>query len=328
MKHVTLASVAFLVLAACSGDPGTKVPDEVAPPPAPPAGSSGDPGSSSGTPSTPSTPSNPTTPRLTVSVEGTGRVLSTPAGIDCPGTCSTTFPPGTKVSLFAAAAEGWKLEAWSGDCAETPAPGGGSACVLTMARESKVTSKLALLDVRWDPSVGVADCAAAWGTAGEKLSPCDTVKDDYVVVHKSKRNVALCKNGKLVKNLRAGLGKTPVGDKVKEWDGKTPEGVFYVPRLLPDSTYYKAFLLSYPSVEDAKRGYGAGLITDNQRLVIENAHAACTEPPQDTPLGGDIEIHGNGSKSDWTLGCVAVDDSGIDLLWGAIGVRDTIVVVP
>lgn len=318
MTYRTLGCAVLLVVAACSGDPGSKVPD----PSAAPAGPGGDTTPGTNDPGGPSDdPSTSSAPRLTVVVEGTGRVLSTPAGIDCPGKCSATFAPGTKVSLAATPAEGWKLDAWKGDCT-------GASCEVTVTKETKVTSALKLIDARWDPSVGIADCAAAWGTAGEKLSPCDTVKDDYVVVHKSKRNLALCKNGKLVMNLRTGLGFAPTGDKTKQGDGKTPEGVFYIPRLVPNSSYYKAFLLSYPSIEDAKRGATSGLITNNERLVIESAHAACVEPPQDTALGGEIEIHGNGSKADWTLGCVAVEDSGVDLLWGAIGVGDSIVVVP
>ena len=319
----SLASAIPVALAARSGAPGTKVPDSASDPT--PGGD--DPPSSTGSPSDPGDPAASTTPRLTIVVEGTGRVVSTPAGIDCPGgaTCSAPFPPGTKVSLAATAAEGWQVDGWKGsddgNCS-------GASCVVTITKETKVTTALKLIDARWDPSVGIADCSDAWGKAGEKLSPCDTVKDDYVVVHKSKRNVALCKSGKLVKNIKSGLGYAPVGDKEKEGDGKTPEGVFYVPRLLPSSSYYKAFLLSYPAIEDAKRGYAAGLITNNERLTIESAHAACTEPPQYGPLGGELEIHGNGSKSDWTLGCVAVENSAIDLLWSAIGVGDTIVVVP
>jgi len=317
----SLASSVLLALAACSGDPGTKVPDVTG---APVPGD--DPPPSASTPSDPGGDPGSSTPRLTVVVEGTGRVVSTPAGIDCPGgaTCSAPFAPGTKVSLAATAAEGWQVDAWKGADGNCSGP----SCVVTITKEATVTSSLKLIDARWDPAVGIADCSDAWGKAGEKLSPCDTVKDDYVVVHKSKRNVALCKSGKLVKNIKSGLGYAPVGDKEKEGDGKTPEGVFYVPRLLPNSSYYKAFLLSYPSVEDAKRGYASGLITNNERLTIENAHAACVEPPQYGPLGGELEIHGNGSKSDWTLGCVAVENSAIDVLWSAIGVGDTIVVVP
>ena len=226
------------------------------------------------------------------------------------------------MTLVSAPAEGWRLDAWKGACT------GAGACAVTLAADAMVTSKLALLDARWDPSVGAADCAASWGVAGEKLSPCDTVKDDYVVVHKSTRNVALCKSGKLVKNMRSGLGSTPSGAKLQLGDGKTPEGVFFVPRLIPDSNYYKAFLISYPSVADATRGVASGLITNGQRQQIQSAHSACVEPPQDTPLGGDIELQGNGGDRDWTAGNVALDDPSVDLLWSNIGVGDSIVVLP
>jgi L,D-peptidoglycan transpeptidase YkuD (ErfK/YbiS/YcfS/YnhG family) len=259
---------------------------------------------------------------LGVTVDGTGRVVSEPAGIDCPGQCDGTFPVGATVTLTSTPAEGWMLHAWSGACA------GAGTCSVVLDAAASVTSALALVDPRWDPAVGAADCTAAWGTAGETLSACDKTKDRYVVVHKSKRNVALCDSGKLVKNLRSGLGFAPSGDKVKEGDGKTPEGVFFVPTTLPNSTYYKAFLLSYPLPEDAKRGVAAGLITADVGAQIESAHAACTEPSQDTALGGAVEIHGKGSSQDWTAGCVALDDAGVDLLWSAIGVGDTIVVLP
>src|SRR5207237_9041682 len=37
---------------------------------------------------------------------GAGRVTSTPAGIDCPGTCATAFPAGTAVSFAPTPAAG------------------------------------------------------------------------------------------------------------------------------------------------------------------------------------------------------------------------------
>ena len=180
----------------------------------------------------------------------------------------------------------------------------------------------------WDPSVGSADCAAAWGTDGSGLSVCDTTKDDYVVVHKSKRNAALCKNGALVANFQAGLGTNPVGDKVRSGDGKTPEGVFYIPLIVDPSSFYKAFLLSYPDKADATRGLAAGYITQAEKDAIDAAQTNCQQPPQSTGLGGYIELHGNGGESDWTLGCIAVDDTSIDQLIAVLAVDDTIVVVP
>jgi murein L,D-transpeptidase YafK len=176
--------------------------------------------------------------------------------------------------------------------------------------------------------VGASDCMVAWGTAGSGLSPCDTVKDDYIVVHKSARNLALCNSGTLVANYQAGLGFAPTGDKVQEGDGKTPEGVFYAANLLPNSSYYKAFLLSYPDSADAARGLSSGLITQAQKTAIDTAQANCTIPPQTTQLGSYVEVHGRGGTSDWTLGCVAIADTGIDALWAAIELNDTIVVLP
>ena len=304
-----LSGLAALVfLAACGGDPGAPVPD----------------------PSTESSPSEPgrgaptpsRTVALAVNVEGTGRIVSDPAGIDCPGQCTARFAPGASVTLTSSTAEGWRFDGWGRACA------GGGSCAVVVDADVAVSGSFSLLDPRWDPGVGEADCASAWGNAGEKLSSCDTTKDTYVVVHKRMRNVALCKKGTLLKNLRAGLGSQPVGDKSKEGDGRTPEGVFYVPRLLPSSRYYKAFLISYPSLDAAARGERNGLITSSVRAQIESAHAACVAPPQNTALGGDIELHGSGSTADWTLGPIALDNAGIDLLWGAIGVGDTVVVLP
>ncbi len=180
----------------------------------------------------------------------------------------------------------------------------------------------------WNSSWGAGDCLAAWGTAGSGLSPCDTVKDTYIVVRKSARNAALCEKGSLVANFQVGLGFAPVGDKVQEGDGKTPEGVFFAASLVPNSSYYRAYLLSYPDKADADRGLTAGLITAAQKTAIYAAQDACTTPPQTTGLGSYVEVHGRGGTSDWTLGCVAMDDLAIDQLWATLGARDTIVVLP
>ncbi|MCA9518571.1 MAG: L,D-transpeptidase family protein, partial [Myxococcales bacterium] len=180
----------------------------------------------------------------------------------------------------------------------------------------------------WNAGVGPSDCAVAWGTNGSGLSPCDTTKDDYVVVNKSARNLAVCSHGSNTANFWIGLGFTPSGDKEREGDGKTPEGVFYVVERLPNSSFYKAWLVSYPDAADAARGYSGGLITAGQKADIESAQASCGRPPQSTALGGLIELHGNGGKQDWTWGCVAMEDGEVDQLWQLLGVRDTIVIKP
>jgi len=55
--------------------------------------------------------------RLSVALEGSGRVFSIPVGIDCAPTCSIEFEQGTQLSLTAQAAPGFSFAGWVGaDC--------------------------------------------------------------------------------------------------------------------------------------------------------------------------------------------------------------------
>ena len=51
-------------------------------------------------------------------------------------------------------------------------------------------------------------------------------------------------------------------------------------------------------------------------------------PPWDTPLGGEIFIHGGGSGSDWTWGCVALDDDDVRELYRAVRVGTPVTIEP
>jgi hypothetical protein len=167
-----------------------------------------------------------------------------------------------------------------------------------------------------DLSGGAAACARHSAMAS----------NDFVVIKKSTRSLTHCRGATEVNSYCMGLGGSPVLDKEQEGDQKTPEGVFYIPRLIPNSQYYKAFLISYPDNADAARGLQAGLITQSEHDAIIAAQAARREPPQQTNLGGLIEIHGRGSSSDWTWGCIAIEDTAIDALWPNLGVGDTVVI--
>lgn len=59
----------------------------------------------------------PTEPTLVVNfVNGTGRVTSSPAGIDCTSTCGTTFPAGTDISLTATPSGTSTSTTWNSGC--------------------------------------------------------------------------------------------------------------------------------------------------------------------------------------------------------------------
>jgi len=169
------------------------------------------------------------------------------------------------------------------------------------------------------------DCTKYWE---EGLSPCDKTPDTYVVIRKSARAMAWCESGRLVKVFETGLGFAPKGDKEREGDGQTPLGTFYIPRRIPSSQFYRAFLISYPDIQDANNALKRGSISAWQHRSVVEAQEECREPPQQTSLGGLIEIHGEGGTSDWTLGCIAVDNDAIDQLWRTLDVGDSVIILP
>ena len=71
---------------------------------------------------------------LTVDTTGQGRVVSTPAGIDCGDTCSADFDTGTTVTLAAVPDAGWTFGGWGGACSGT------GPCTLTMDAAKSVTA--------------------------------------------------------------------------------------------------------------------------------------------------------------------------------------------
>jgi phospholipase C len=96
-----------LVLTACGGTSGTN------PPPPPPENF-----------------------QLTVALTGTGTVTSSPAGINCPTTCTASFTSGTSVTLTATAGSGFQFSGYSDACS-------GTSCQITLASDQSVSATFA-----------------------------------------------------------------------------------------------------------------------------------------------------------------------------------------
>ncbi|HEX8162868.1 MAG TPA: L,D-transpeptidase [Pyrinomonadaceae bacterium] len=139
-----------------------------------------------------------------------------------------------------------------------------------------------------------------------------------VVVSKGKRRLDLYSGGRVVRTYRVALGKNASEDKERQGDCRTPEGEFYVCVKNAASKFYLSLGLSYPNREDAERGLRDRLITRGQYERIVAAIGKGLRPPWDTALGGEIFIHGGGSGSDWTWGCVALDDADVKELFDAV----------
>jgi Divergent InlB B-repeat domain len=71
---------------------------------------------------------------VTPPASGTGSVTSTPAGINCPATCSATFPQSTQVKLSAVPANNYFFGGWSGACSGT------ASCTVSMTGTENVNA--------------------------------------------------------------------------------------------------------------------------------------------------------------------------------------------
>jgi murein L,D-transpeptidase YafK len=178
----------------------------------------------------------------------------------------------------------------------------------------------------------VALIASALGSGpspGPALEPLPAVlREPRIVVVKSRRQLQLFSRHRLVRTYRVGLGLNPVPPKTRAGDRATPEGRFYVCLKNPHSQFFMSLGLSYPSPADAEQGLRAGLITAAQRDRILAAQHRHRVPPWDTALGGEVFIHGNGSSTDWTWGCVALDDPDMRELFAVTPIGTPVTILP
>jgi murein L,D-transpeptidase YafK len=125
---------------------------------------------------------------------------------------------------------------------------------------------------------------------------------DKVVVEKEHRKLHLMSNGEIFRTFDIALGVAPIGDKEREGDQKTPEGLYSLDTRNPDSDYFLSIHISYPSRADRTSARRNGY-----------------DP------GGAIMIHGQPNvrtysaayyrKEDWTNGCIAVSNSDMIDIW-------------
>jgi len=122
---------------------------------------------------------------------------------------------------------------------------------------------------------------------------------DRILIEKNARRLMLISQGEVLKSYDIALGGNPIGPKERQGDNKTPEGTYVIDGRNKDSRFHLSLHISYPNERDKKRAKELGV----------------------SP-GGDIMIHGikNGfswvgdahTAVDWTKGCIAVTDEGIE----------------
>ena len=141
-----------------------------------------------------------------------------------------------------------------------------------------------------------------------------------VKVYKSERIVKLLHREQTIRTYPMRLGFDPIGHKVQEGDGKTPEGHYVLDWRNPKSAFYKSLHVNYPNAQDQAKAKQLGV-----------------------SAGGDIMIHGSATttqvnklpklmdylpQKDWTWGCVAVRNVDMDEIWTLVDDGTIITIYP
>lgn len=165
--------------------------------------------------------------------------------------------------------------------------------------------------------------------------PLACLSIERVEIRKAERRLtAYCARGATFVTTVA-IGREPHGPKRVSGDLRTPEGTYHVVGPIAASRFHGFIPLDYPSLEDADRALDEHRISRADHRRIAAAHREGRAPPTDTPLGGDIGIHGEGtrwrglsSELDWTLGCLAVEDAALGFLAERMALGTPVVILP
>jgi len=144
-----------------------------------------------------------------------------------------------------------------------------------------------------------AAALAGCGTRGPRFLVYTGPEVTGIVASKSSRTMLLLHGSAVLQSYRFELGFAPDGHKRVEGDGRTPEGQYWIDRRNPASEFHLSLGISYPNAADRV------------------AAAAVGKPP-----GGDIFIHGTPSNylgiSDWTVGCLAVTNDEMEVIYSMV----------
>lgn len=120
---------------------------------------------------------------------------------------------------------------------------------------------------------------------------------------------------------RIAIGRRGASHDKARGDDKTPLGEYRIGWINERSRFHRFFGFTYPNLHIARRAFARGLIGGDTLEEIMAAHLDHAVPPQGTPLGGRIGIHGLGNADptvhelfDWTHGCVALTNRQVDRL--------------
>jgi Divergent InlB B-repeat domain len=222
--------------------------------------------------------------RLTVTVVGNGTVTSSPAGIDCPQTCSALFPSDSTVTLTATAGTGFRFEQWAPliECRIEP------TCDVALTETDRTVSATfrpaATLYVfaNGDGAITVSPAGLDLFD-GEQVTRCDSVD------HPGGCKLAYLPGTRVTATESPAGGRTFAG-----WSRAGCRGPQCAVRAQGEST----LVASFNPLELGIRKSGSGTVTSSPTGIA--CGDDCRMP---AALGTRVVLSATSGPHEWTFGC-------------------------
>ena len=159
----------------------------------------------------------------------------------------------------------------------------------------------------------VAAALVIWLQPAPPPAQGDLPRISRIVVEKSARRMVVYDGAVALRHYPIALGFSPMGDKLREGDGRTPEGLFRIDRKNAGSAYTLSLGLDYPQAEDRARAKAGGYDPGGDIMI----HGQPNAVPDETQLRGD-----------WTAGCIALSNAAIREVFAAAEIGTVVEVRP
>lgn len=159
-------------------------------------------------------------------------------------------------------------------------------------------------------------------------------QDPWILIDLRQRTLSLREGDKVLLHFdNIAVGRSGAAIVHRRGDNKTPIGRYQIGWLNPNSRFHRFMGINYPTELHARVALAEQIIDNRTYQSIADAYFQGRVPPQNTPLGGHIGIHGMGDKTmsfhkstDWTEGCVAITNAQIEILFKHVEVGTEVVI--
>ncbi len=178
----------------------------------------------------------------------------------------------------------------------------------------------------WGDKAFVAFLLLVLGTASVQAEP-----ERWIHIDTEAATLSLMEENRPIRRFsNIAIGRGGTASRPRSGDNRTPVGEFRIGWINQDSRYHLFLGLAFPNLSQAARAWQNGVIDGDAYERIVRALRNHGVPPQDTPLGGYLGIHGLGQinpdlhrRLNWTEGCIAVTNRQIEALhrWANVGTK-------